>query len=92
MLNPAQDMSKFKEVAELRRKQFFQALSAEKIVEIKALLTPEAMIEIEAIGAVAADDGLFASGPFNDHPLLTGRYALKRNRVTSMAAAMSVCV
>lgn len=50
------------------------------------------MIEIEAIAAVAADDGLFASGPFNDHPLLTGRYALKRNRVTSMAAAISVCV
>ncbi|WP_287298730.1 hypothetical protein [Mesorhizobium sp.] len=62
-------MSNFKEVVELRRKQFFQALSAETIVEIKALLTPEAMIEIEAIAAVAADDGLFASGPFNHYPL-----------------------
>jgi hypothetical protein len=30
------------------------------------------MIEIEAMAAVAADDGLFASGSFNDHPLLTG--------------------
>ncbi|SIT58083.1 Endoribonuclease L-PSP (fragment) [Mesorhizobium prunaredense] len=37
MLNPARDMSNFKEVVELRRKQFFQALSAETIVEIKAL-------------------------------------------------------
>jgi hypothetical protein len=35
MLNPAQDVSKFKEVVELRRKQFFQVLSAETIVEIK---------------------------------------------------------
>ena len=52
------------------------------------------MIEIEAMAAVAADDGLFASGPFNHHPLRPGRsrYALKRNRVTSMAAAISVCV
>ncbi|ESZ19302.1 hypothetical protein X737_16015 [Mesorhizobium sp. L48C026A00] len=30
-------MSKFKEVAELRRKQFFQGLSAETIVEMIAL-------------------------------------------------------
>ncbi len=49
------DMSYFKEIVELRRKHFTEPYPADTIVEIKALYTPEAMIEIEAIAAVAAD-------------------------------------
>jgi 2-iminobutanoate/2-iminopropanoate deaminase len=49
------DMSCFKEIVELRRKHFTEPYPADTIVEIKALYTPEAMIEIEAIAAVAAD-------------------------------------
>lgn len=49
------DMSHFKEVVELRRKYFSEPYPADTIVEIKALYTPEAMIEIEAIAAVSRD-------------------------------------
>ncbi len=45
--------SQFAEVVELRRKFFSQPYPADSIVEVKGLYTPEAMIEIEAIGAVA---------------------------------------
>ena len=49
------DMSYFKEIVELRRRHFSEPYPADTIVEIKALYTPEAMIEIEAIAAVTAD-------------------------------------
>lgn len=47
------DMGYFEDVVELRRKYFTAPYPADTIVEIKALYTPEAMIEIEAIAAVA---------------------------------------
>lgn len=46
------DMGKFEEVVALRRKFFTAPYPADTICEIKALYTPEAMIEIEAIAAV----------------------------------------
>jgi 2-iminobutanoate/2-iminopropanoate deaminase len=46
------DMGNFQDVVELRRRYFSQPYPADTIVEIKALYTPEAMIEIEAIAAV----------------------------------------
>lgn len=46
------DMGSFKEVVELRRTFFSPPYPADTIVEVKALYTPEAMIEIEAIAAV----------------------------------------
>lgn len=46
------DMGNFDEVVELRRKYFAAPYPADTIVEIKALYTPEAVIEIEAIAAV----------------------------------------
>jgi 2-iminobutanoate/2-iminopropanoate deaminase len=49
------DMGNFKEVVELRRKHFSAPYPADTIVEINALYTPEAMIEIEAIAAVIAE-------------------------------------
>lgn len=49
------DMGNFKEVVELRRKYFSEPYPADTIVEIKALYTPEAMIEIEAIAAVPTE-------------------------------------
>jgi 2-iminobutanoate/2-iminopropanoate deaminase len=49
------DMGNFKEVVELRRKYFSEPYPADSIVEVKALYTPEAMIEIEAIAAVATN-------------------------------------
>ncbi|HTV67951.1 MAG TPA: RidA family protein [Rhizobiaceae bacterium] len=49
------DMSHFKEVVELRRKFFTPPYPADTIVEIDALYTPEAMIEIEAVAAVVTD-------------------------------------
>jgi 2-iminobutanoate/2-iminopropanoate deaminase len=49
------DMGNFKEVVELRRKYFSEPHPADSIVEVKALYTPEAMIEIEAIAAVATN-------------------------------------
>ncbi|MGH8195900.1 MAG: RidA family protein [Woeseiaceae bacterium] len=47
------DMGHFKEVVELRRKYFSEPYPADTIVEVNALYTPEAMIEIEAIAGVA---------------------------------------
>lgn len=47
------DMGNFDEVVELRRKYFTAPYPADTIVEIKALYTPEAVIEIEAIAAVS---------------------------------------
>ncbi|MBR1190718.1 RidA family protein [Bradyrhizobium sp. AUGA SZCCT0240] len=46
-------MTHFKEVVDLRRTFFSAPYPADSIVEVKALYTPEAMIEIEAIAAVA---------------------------------------
>ena len=43
------DMGQFSHVVDLRRKYFSAPYPADSIVEIKALYTPEAMIEIEAI-------------------------------------------
>ncbi len=43
------DMDQFSHVVDLRRKYFSAPYPADSIVEIKALYTPEAMIEIEAI-------------------------------------------
>jgi reactive intermediate/imine deaminase len=50
------DMANFERVVELRRKYFDAPYPADTIVEIKALYTPAAMIEIEAI-AVAGPAG-----------------------------------
>lgn len=49
------DMGNFKEVVELRRKYFSEPYPADTIVEINALYTPDAMIEIEAIAAVVTN-------------------------------------
>ena len=49
------DMGNFQEVVELRRKFFSAPYPADTIVEIKALYTPEAMIEIEAVAAVVSE-------------------------------------
>jgi 2-iminobutanoate/2-iminopropanoate deaminase len=43
------DMGKFEDVVTLRRKYFRPPYPADTIVEIRALYTPEAMIEIEAM-------------------------------------------
>lgn len=48
------DMGQFSHVVDLRRKYFSVPYPADSIVEVKALYTPEAMIEIEAISL--ADD------------------------------------
>lgn len=48
------DMSHFGEIVELRRKYFSAPYPADTVVEINALYTPEAMIEIEAAAAVDA--------------------------------------
>jgi reactive intermediate/imine deaminase len=47
------DMHHFNEVVDLRRKYFSEPYPADTIVEIQALYTPEAMIEIEAIAGIA---------------------------------------
>lgn len=47
------DMGCFDEVLELRRKFFTTPYPADSIVEVKALYTPEAMIEMEAVAEVA---------------------------------------
>ncbi|WP_319421640.1 RidA family protein [Pleurocapsa sp. FMAR1] len=47
------DMSNFDEIVELRRKYFSLPYPADSIVEVSRLYTPEAMIEIEAIGVVS---------------------------------------
>ncbi len=46
------DMGEFNTIVDLRRKHFSAPYPADSIVEIKALYTPEAMIEIEAIALV----------------------------------------
>ncbi len=46
------DMGEFSNVVDLRRKHFSVPYPADSIVEIRALYTPEAMIEIEAIALV----------------------------------------
>ncbi len=46
------DMGEFSAIVDLRRKHFSAPYPADSIVEIKALYTPEAMIEIEAIALV----------------------------------------
>ena len=43
------DMANFADVVELRRKHFHAPYPADTIVEVKALYTPEAMIEIETV-------------------------------------------
>ncbi len=48
------DMSNFGEIVELRRKYFSAPYPADTIVEIKALYTPEGMIEIDAVAVVNA--------------------------------------
>jgi enamine deaminase RidA (YjgF/YER057c/UK114 family) len=50
-------MGHFKEVVELRRKYFSEPTLPAAFVEIRALYTPEAMIEIEAIAAVPTERG-----------------------------------
>ena len=50
------DMSHFQEVVELRRKYFSEPFPADSIVEVNALYTPEAMIEIEAIAGIGTED------------------------------------
>lgn len=52
------DMGHFQDVVDLRRKYFTAPYPADTIVEIKALYTPEAMIEIEAIAGVSAAGGV----------------------------------
>jgi len=50
------DMSQFNDVVELRRQYFSVPYPADSIVEVKALYTPEAMIEIEAIALTNDSD------------------------------------
>ncbi len=46
------DMANFAEVVELRRHYFSAPYPADSIVQVAALYTPEAMIEIEAVAVV----------------------------------------
>jgi 2-iminobutanoate/2-iminopropanoate deaminase len=46
------DMGNFNQVVELRRKYFSEPYPADSIVEVSALYTPDAMIEIEAVAVV----------------------------------------
>lgn len=48
-------MSNFSRIVELRRKWFTAPYPADTIVEVSALYSPEAMVEIEAV-AIAVDD------------------------------------
>ena len=48
------DMGNFEEVVALRRKYFSPPYPVDTIVEIQALYTPEAMIEIDAVAVVDA--------------------------------------
>ena len=48
------DMEQLSHVVDLRRKYFSAPYPADSIVEVKALYTPEAMIEIEAIAITIA--------------------------------------
>jgi 2-iminobutanoate/2-iminopropanoate deaminase len=47
------DMGNFREIVELRRKYFSKPYPADTIVEVTSLYSPDAMIEIEAIAAIA---------------------------------------
>ena len=47
------DMTQFSHVVDLRKKYFSAPYPADSIVEVKALYTPEAMIEIEAIAIIS---------------------------------------
>ena len=51
------DMRNFQHVVELRRKFFSEPYPADTIAEIKALYDPDALIEIEAIAAIASTQG-----------------------------------
>jgi len=51
------DMGHFNDVVTLRRKFFSAPYPADTIAEIRALYTPEAMIEIEAIAIAPATEG-----------------------------------
>ena len=51
------DMGRFEDVVTLRRKFFSAPYPADTIAEIRALYTPEAMIEIEAIAIVPGSEG-----------------------------------
>jgi 2-iminobutanoate/2-iminopropanoate deaminase len=51
------DMGNFGEIVEARRRHFAEPYPADTIVEIKALYTPEAMVEIEAIALRSAARG-----------------------------------
>lgn len=48
-------MANFGKIVELRRRWFAPPYPADTIVEVSALYSPDAMIEIEAIAAVAGD-------------------------------------
>ena len=50
------DMGQFNDVVDLRRRHFSVPYPADSIVEIKALYTPDAMIEIEAIALTSDSD------------------------------------
>ena len=51
------DMGHFNDVVTLRRKFFSAPYPADTVAEIRALYTPEAMIEIEAIALVLSGKG-----------------------------------
>lgn len=51
------DMGHFDDVVSLRRKFFSAPYPADTIAEIRALYTPEAMIEIEAIAVAPGSEG-----------------------------------
>ena len=51
------DMGHFDDVVALRREFFAAPYPADTIAEIRALYTPEAMIEIEAIACMPAGEG-----------------------------------
>ena len=51
------DMGHFDDVVTLRREFFAAPYPADTIAEIRALYTPEAMIEIEAIACVSHQEG-----------------------------------
>lgn len=51
------DMGHFEDVVTLRREFFAAPYPADTIAEIRALYTPEAMIEIEAIAVAAHGEG-----------------------------------
>ncbi|MDZ7865048.1 RidA family protein [Acidovorax sp.] len=51
------DMGRFDDVVALRREFFAAPYPADTIAEIRALYTPEAMIEIEAIAVVPTPQG-----------------------------------